>query len=121
MNILIGLGMYIVNNATELIGFAMPPVVDYLARDVNDENERLLVAGMVCFVAAILTKWHYIVVGSPEEVMATAGIIFAESHFMFKLYFRNSFLRTKLQETLYDKDVRDDKKSNAALPPDGVK
>lgn len=100
--------MFIVMHATELVGLVLPPFIDYLNREVPNENERFLVAVMVCVAVAVLTKWSNLQSGSATEVMTTASIIFLQSQVIFKLYFKNSFIREKLQQTVYDEHKGDD-------------
>lgn len=98
MELLIGIGIFIVMHATELVGFILPPIVDILNRDVPDEKERFIVSVLVCMFAAILVKWNSLLTGSPAEVAMSASLIFVQSQVIFKLYFKDSFLRAKLKE-----------------------
>lgn len=93
MDVLIGLGHFIIAHSTELAGFILPPVVDYLNKDVPNEFERFIVTILICLFTAVLTKWNLLVLGSPNAVFETATVIFFESQVVFKLYFKNSYLR----------------------------
>jgi hypothetical protein len=52
---------------------------------------------MVCVTTAIMLHWKELVFGSPEQVMIATSIIFFESQIVFKTYFKNSWLRWKIQ------------------------
>lgn len=97
---LIEIGKSIVDNAPMLVGFILPPIVDWLNKDVKDPQERFLVVLLVCLITATVLEWNKLVYGSLDELVISAGVIFAQSQVVFKLYFKNSFLRSKLQEKL---------------------
>lgn len=97
MDYLLAFGHAIVQNAPYLVGFVMPPFVEIVNKDVKTEEERYIVAVLVCGFAAVVLHWHQIAYGSPEQVVAYAGIIFLESNTLFKLYFANSWFRGKIQ------------------------
>ena len=100
MDAVIGVGSFIITNAPQLVGFAMPPLVEVLNKDVHGKTERVLVTLFACFFAALLLKWNDLLYGSAEDVFTSAGLIFGESQVMFKLYFENSWLRWKIQSGL---------------------
>lgn len=102
---LIQLGNWIIANASMLIGVIMPPVVDYLNKDVRTDRERFLVSIFACFVAALLLHWQQIY-DNPGQLLATAGIIFTECQVVFKVYFKDAWLRWRLME-LYTKEDKD--------------
>jgi len=103
MEFLIAVAHYIVNHSTELAGFILPPVVDYLNREVANANERFIVTILLCLCVAIITKWNLLMYGSPDAVLASMSMIFIESQLVFKLYFKNSWLRTQLNPLPYQK------------------
>ena len=97
MDFLISAGALIIANAPHLVGFLMPPIVEVLNKDVKGANERFLVTVFVCLLAATILHWNELIYGSPEQLLASAGIIFTESQVVFKLYFQNSWVRWKIQ------------------------
>lgn len=100
MDIILGIGLFIVNNAQELVGIALPLVVEFLNRDVHKEGERFVVTVVTCVVAAIALKWQELTYGSPEAVLTSASVIFLQSQAVFKLYFKDSNLRKLMQSKL---------------------
>lgn len=98
IDIVLGVGIFIIMHANQLIGLILPPFVDVLNRDVPNEQERFIVALLLCIGLAVLTQWNSLIGGSPMAIATTASLIFFESQIIFKLYFKNSFLRKKLKE-----------------------
>ena len=96
MQSIIDAWMYLVANASYLVGFVMPPLVEILNKDVKSSRERFAVSVGSCVLAAILLHWHELVFGSPQNLLASAGLIFTESQVVYKLYFENSWLRHKM-------------------------
>jgi hypothetical protein len=114
MEIILGLGLFIVANAPMLSGIVLPIVVDYLNREVPNPTERFIVTILAVFVTSLLIKWKSLAAGNPQEVAETMGILFFESQAVYRLYFKNSYARAKINNWLYD-ERRDD--VNAVLPP----
>ena len=83
--------------APDLVGFALPPVVEFLGRDVKRENEKFWLTMMVCLLAGVLLKWNQLVAGDPEQVIIWGAIVFAQSQIVFKTYFKDSRLRQEIQ------------------------
>jgi len=78
------------------IGFILPPVVEWLNRDVHSDKEKWIVTFLVCTLAATLTKWSTLLSTDPGEFMKSLSIIFLESQGVYKLYFKDSKARTTL-------------------------
>lgn len=105
MDILLALVRFFIDNAPELVGIVLPPVVDFINKDVPNEQEKFIVTVLVCLVAALFLKWNNITYGTPEAIFLTASIIFLESQAVFKLYFKNSYIREKIKEKVEPKRV----------------
>lgn len=99
-----------VENAPHLVGFILPPFVEILNRDVKKENERFLVAVVVCLLTAIFLHWKEVAYGTPEQVVMYTALIFTESQAVFQLYFAKSWFRGTIQEKIGAKreEVRDE-------------
>lgn len=97
LNVIYGLGEFIVKNAPVLIGIPMVMLVDFLNKDVKSEKGRFFIAGTACLFAGMLLHASDVLYGSPAEVLQTATIIFAESQIVFKFYFKDSWIRWQLQ------------------------
>lgn len=82
--------------APQVVGFAMPLLVQVLNRDIQKETERYVVSVVACLLVAILLDWHKLVYGSPEQVFISACIIFVESNATYTLYFARSGMRAGL-------------------------
>lgn len=96
MHLLLAIFQLLVSHAPILAGFVLPPVVDYLNKDVPKPTEKALVTFLVCFAVAALENWNKILYGSSDEVFSSFSIIFLESQVIYKLYFKNSPLRATL-------------------------
>lgn len=95
------LGEYITvlaKDAPVLIGFAMPPVIDFLNKDVPNKKARFIITLFVCTFAGALLKWDSVTLGDPGAVLGTAGLIFLQSQAVYKLYFKGSAVREALIE-----------------------
>jgi hypothetical protein len=80
----------------------LPPLTDVLNTQVPDDNEwqKFLVSVVACFFIAAIVNWHTIMFGSPQELLTSFGLIFTASQALFKLYFKDSLFRNKLQGVL---------------------
>jgi hypothetical protein len=107
LTILHVIGGAIVANAPFLVGFLLPPFVEIINKDVHKEWERFTIAGVCCFLVAIVLHWNDIAMGNPEAVIAYSAIIFAESQTIFKLYFAKSWMRGIIQSKLGSREDRE--------------
>lgn len=83
-----------------MVGIILPPFIEILNKDIKRESERYLVAILVCVVCAIMIHWEQLVSGNPAQAALVAGLIFAESQTIFKLYFAKSKMRGTIQEKI---------------------
>lgn len=100
MDYLLALLQIASTHSPELVGFILPPIVEILNKDIDDQRERFIVSCLVCFLVASLLDWKYIAAGTPEALIGTFTIIFAESQLVFKTYFANSTIRYKISGRL---------------------
>lgn len=98
-------GRYAVANASNLVGFGLPLIVEVLNKDVVGTRDKRIVTVLVCVIAAGLLNWSKVLYGSPEQVIVSMGLILAESQVVFKLYFEKSALRGKIQEEIGSRSV----------------
>ncbi len=86
--------------APNFVGILLPPIIQVINKDIPQEREkeRFWASVVICFAVAILLKWNDLLYGSPESVLTSAGIIFAESQIVFKTYFKDSWLQDKIKE-----------------------
>lgn len=84
----------------DLVGIVMPPIIEILNKDIAKEKttERFLASMAICFVVALILKWNSLMAGSPEQLIASFGIIFTESQVVYNIYFKKSFIKEKINE-----------------------
>lgn len=105
MEILGAIVLLIVANAQYLVGFILPPLVEYLNKDVPSDSVRFIITCVVCFLAALLIDWNQVQSGvgnrvGDSQLAFTALLLFGESQTIFKLYFQQSWLRQKIQNAI---------------------
>lgn len=103
INTLISFKDFVTTNPGLVIGFVLPPLIDVLNKDIpaDRETERTLATLTVCFAVAFLFNFNKVMLNSWTNIGISFPIIFTESYGVYKLYFKNSFLRSKLLEKLY--------------------
>lgn len=100
LTFLLSSGAWILDNSQDLVGFIIPILVELLNKEVKDEKERFIVTLLACLAAATMLKWRELSMGSVEAVLVSASIIFIQAQVVFKLYFKSSILRAKIQDKL---------------------
>lgn len=88
-------------NAPYLIGFILPPFVQFLNKDVPEHGRsKFIVTGLVCIGIAIVYNWRAIFQetdwASIEATLATFSLILAQSEVAYRLYFKNSALQQRM-------------------------
>ena len=105
-------------HAPNLIGFILPPVIEVLNKDIPSDKkiniglgrfsfpveEKFLATLSICLCAAAVLNIQKIAVGSPEEVITSFGLIFTESQAVYRLYFKDSWLREKIQDATSEEE-----------------
>jgi hypothetical protein len=93
-------------NPAAVVGIIMPPLIDILNKDIPKEREvsRFIATFAICFATAIVFDFNKLMYNSWGELLTTVGIIFTESQVIYRLYFKNSYLRSKMLERIYDID-----------------
>lgn len=114
------IGSAAIENAPYLVGFIMPPFVEFLNKDVRKEHERYIVAMLSCFIVAIFIHWNDIANGRPEHFVFYAGLIFTESNTIFKLYFADSWIRGKMHEKFGKSPASEGLDVSPAVSPVGI-
>jgi hypothetical protein len=120
LNLLVPVGNMIIVNAPNLVGLLLPPLVDFLNKDIPDEKDRYFVTLIICAVVAALINWNKLFFGDPTSFYTSLTLIFIESQTVFKLYFKDSYLRQKLQETLIGSPVLTPTPVVEVKPPEEV-
>lgn len=98
---ILNVAAYIVANAPEFVGFAVPVIADFLNKDVKNDHERFIVTVVVCIILSVILKWNVLMgYGNPDQFVELLGIIFLESQAVYRLYFKNSVIRQIIQEKI---------------------
>lgn len=82
------------------IGILLPPLIEVVNKDVQNEEARFIVGCVVCFMVSILVNFQKVQNGDFSTLPQTFLVILTEAVSVFNLYWRKSFLRNKLQEKL---------------------
>jgi len=82
------------------IGLLLPPIIEIVNKDVHNENERYLIALITSLLAAAFIDWNLIIHAHVITVLQTVAVYATEAQLMFNLYWKDSFLRKKLQVNL---------------------
>jgi hypothetical protein len=116
---LLSLRDFVLQNPTAVVGFLMPFIIEVLNKNISPESnyiyikplgrtfildedfKKSLAAFVVCLAVAVLFELKALQWGNFGALAISFGIIYAESQAVFKLYFRNSYFRAKLLESLY--------------------
>lgn len=98
--ILYGIWLFIVANAPMLSGFILPPFIDVINKEVTSEVQKFIIALFVCALVSLVVKWNSLAYGDPEAVLATTTLIFAQSQLVYRVYFKDSFIRAKMKQKL---------------------
>ena len=75
-------------------GFVLPVAVDFINKRIKNHKIKYVVALLLSVVVGAL--FHINELTNAPEVLATIGIVFAESQTIYKLYWEKSELRAKM-------------------------
>lgn len=62
-----------------LIGIVLPFFIDLVNRKVTNDNVRFIISLVACILVSVAFKWAELSTGGVENILQSAGIIFAES------------------------------------------
>ena len=92
----------------EAIAFLLPSLIEIVNKKVEDANgeplteaDRTVVSFFVCFLVMLVLNWQAIKVGDVQQALTSFGTIFTISYAVFKLYWKNSYFRARMQEKYY--------------------
>lgn len=83
-----------------ILGLLIPWLVDFVNRKVAKGYLRLVTAFVFSLFLAILFNLDKVKSGSIEEILQIAGLLFAEAHTLYKVYWQKSDLRMITHPTL---------------------
>lgn len=88
-----------------LVGTILPPIIQVLNHKTVNEDTRVWTSILVCLFFALLLEWNqWRITGdfSFNGFVTLFGFITAGSHLIFKLHFKESKSRQKIQQILED-------------------
>jgi hypothetical protein len=77
----------------DLIGFILPPAIDFVNRHIANTTVRFLVSLLICVVVAVVINYEIFVSGDYNDLLGKIGIIFTEAQLIYKTYWANSRAR----------------------------
>lgn len=80
-----------------LLGALVPVVVELIGKYVKNSNLKFGVSVLVPLVLGGVANYSSLAAGDPEQVLASGAIIFTSAQAMYKLYFKDSALKTKIE------------------------
>jgi len=90
-----------------LIGIFLPPIIDMVNRQVKSEIRRFLFACLLSVVVGAILALPQLMNGETREVAIIAGIIFVQAQFVFKIYWKKSFVRSLIIKPEHQVGVED--------------
>ena len=96
---------FVSSNAPELVGIILPGIVEFINKDVRNETEKYLVTMAICVLLGFLFHANEIVSGEVSGFVNTTTLIFTEAYMVFKLWFKTSWLRKKIVNTLRQDEI----------------
>lgn len=79
-----------------VIGLFLPVLIDFINKKVTDTKARYVISLVTCLVVALLVNWQEFVNKDVGAVLASAGTIFVTATSVYKLYWEQSTLRSKI-------------------------
>lgn len=93
--------LFIGQNAPQLVGLLLPPVVTVLNQSVTDHRSKFLVTFMLCIFVAVLLNVQKIITGdaltSFESLSTSILLVFTESQAVYRLYFKGSAIEAHIE------------------------
>lgn len=103
-------------HSPNLVGFILPPIIEILNKDIAADKmvrvkifkfsfeveEKFLATLAICMSVAFLLNASKILTGNVDDAVASFGLIFTESQAVYRLYFKDSWLRDKIQERVIE-------------------
>jgi hypothetical protein len=87
----------------DLVGFVVPVFVEFINKNIKNDNARFIMTILVCLIVSALLKLQSLSMGSVDNFFQSAILIFSESQIIFKLYFKDSYVRMRIQESFTKK------------------
>lgn len=69
-------------------GFLLPYIIRILTKNLADDDEKMVMTFLICFVAAMLIDYKDLNSGNLPSIVLWFSGIFTESQAMFKLYLK---------------------------------
>lgn len=79
-----------------VVGVFMPFFIQVVSADIKDEKQRVWISVIMCFLVAALLNWKQLQYGNLSGAEKSMGLIFVESHVVYKTWFKNSMANALL-------------------------
>lgn len=103
------IGQFLFTNANFLIGFILPPFIEWFNKDIDEMEDlkRFYAGTCVCILIAAFLQWNALVEGTPQIFFNNACVIFTEWQLIERSYFETSWLKYFMQRRLFRKNPLD--------------
>lgn len=88
-----------------IIGLIMPPIIEYLNKDVIKRQEKVYVTIISCILVSAIINWQNLIGGDVTQVLESASIVLAGSQVVYQLYFKDSYYQKKIRESVEKGEV----------------
>lgn len=69
-----------------LIGFILPPVIALINSKVTNPTARFAISLVVSIVVAVVINLQKITYATPDQILASAALVFSEAQVAYRLY-----------------------------------
>lgn len=95
-----------VETISTLIGFVMPPVVEFINARIKWEKVRFYTSVILCVLVGVAITYVANGYTSWEDLVRNSGIVFAASQTAYYTYFKKSTLDKTINEVMEKRGVR---------------
>jgi hypothetical protein len=92
-------------NQDIIIGFVMPPIIEYLNKDVHKRKGKVFVTVTACIIFSLIFNWRMLLGGSLDQIIESIVLVLGGSQMAYHLYFKNSYVQHRMKESLGKTEV----------------
>lgn len=74
-----------------LVGFVLPPVIDFINKKIGDDSIRFMVSAAICIIVGLLLNIDKL--GDMNSLLGNIAVVFATAQTTYNLYWKKSTLR----------------------------
>ncbi len=78
----------------DLVGFLLPPAIDFINSRVANSKIRFVIAMLICLAVGVVVNLDKI--KDPAQLLGSAAIVFATAQITYHAYWKQSEIRAKL-------------------------